>query len=198
MNRNAMVIGHIPAKTRRAAQFPADTFLRLVPGDLGVAPRIGGIHRKENPPMATTKQLQAAMANLEKAHRAQHAAAKPAITHVPRQRRTSAAPSTSASSQRAAPRGTSAASRTSAGGRSLAASQSAKPSRSSGRAKTPQVRASGGRSVAASHHTPSASTSSRDFSHKSRAELYEIAKQRHLPGRSSMGRAELASKLSAG
>jgi hypothetical protein len=34
-----------------------------------------------------------------------------------------------------------------------------------------------------------------DDSPKMRAELYEIAKQRDLPGRSKMGRAELARKL---
>jgi hypothetical protein len=34
-----------------------------------------------------------------------------------------------------------------------------------------------------------------DATPKTRAELYEIAKQRDLPGRSKMGRAELARKL---
>jgi hypothetical protein len=58
-----------------------------------------------------------------------------------------------------------------------------------------KARAASSRTRAAAPKTATATTRTRAAAPKSRAELYEIAKQRDLPGRSTMSRDELARAL---
>lgn len=116
--------------------------------------------------MATSKQLRAARANLEKAHQAQQAAAGHRLAaQVPRQGRAQAQSRTSAPARGTQPQAT-----------------------------APQATA--GRQAAPARRTRPAASSAPVSSNMTRAELYEIAKKQHLAGRAGMSRAQLASALS--